>query len=130
MAWWNKADKPEPMRFLDWFIYGYLAGYLFFFTCIEFGVSKFDNIFFLWNNLFYGSIGAWLSLYFTGSAVVKAKVKYPLIFSCIMYGWELIVFFTGWDVNNPWAVMVCFIAVLIPIGYLMFREFKRLDKIV
>lgn len=116
------------MKFLDIFISGYIMGYIFFFTSAEFGISSFDNIFYIWNNLFYGSVGAFVALYYTGEMEVKRKVKYPLFFSLIMYAWELVVLITGWEVNHPWAVMVCFLALIGVLCTMAVKEFQKLKK--
>ena len=127
MAWWYQTNKAKPV-ILNTFIAGYLIGYLFFFTCIEFGVTTYDNIFFLWNNVFYGSLGAFTSLYAVGNKEVQLKVKWPFRFSLIMYVWELVVYFTKIDVNNHWAVMGCFIALVFTMGFLMYNDLKKVRK--
>ncbi len=128
MARRHSPQSSQPVKFLDIFISGYILGYIFFFTTAEFGISAFDNVFYVWNNMFYGSIGAFVSLYYIGGMDVKRKVKYPLLFSLVMYVWELLVLITGWDVNNPWAVMVCFLALVGVISYYAFKEFKKISK--
>ncbi len=113
------------MRIVDIYIATYLVGYLFFFTCVQFGLEKFDNIFYLWNNVSYGSILSWVCLYVVGSAEVKKKAKPLIAFSAVMYGWELVSFFTGVDVNNRVAVMVAFLLLLSVITYYVVRAFKQ-----
>jgi hypothetical protein len=113
---------------LDVFIATYVLGYLFFFTTQQLSYETHEYIWGMWNNFSYGSIGAFLSLYSRGNHEVRLKVKYPLIFSSIMFLWEIITFVTGYSINNKWGELALFLALISVLSYFAFREFRRYEK--
>lgn len=114
------------MRVLCAFITLYLLGYLVFFTIADFDVKAWENAFFLWNNPGWGGVGTWAALYASGSASVKILTRPPLIFSSVMYCWEVVSMIANLDINNHWAVMVCFLAL---IGVTSYYFYLAQDKI-
>ncbi len=116
------------MRWVIVYVSIFLAGYLLFFTCENFGwmgYKRLEQIYFLWNNIAYGSILSFGSIYAIGSKEVKAFVKPVLIFSCIMFAWEIISLVTGVSINNKWAEFGAFIVLMTVVVYFTAMEIKR-----
>lgn len=109
----------------------FLLGYLVFFTCEKFeyiGYRGLEQIFFIWNNIAYGSILGFLCLYKIGNKKVKSTVLPVLIFSCVMFVWEIVSLVTGIHINNKWADLAAFLVIIFIVVYYMAKDFSKIKK--
>jgi len=116
------------MRWLIAYISVFLVGYLVFFTAEKLdwmGYARLEQIFFIWNNIAYGSILSFASLYAIGDSHVKSLVRPVLIFSCIMFAWEIVSLVMKININNAWAEMGAFLALMLVVVWFTVMELKR-----
>lgn len=122
---------------LNFFIFLYLAGYFSFTLLADFGLETealsqeqilWNIVFRLWQQLGYGSVLAWGTLYFNLKSFDRSKVQWVFIFSISLSIWQVISLFTGWQINDHWASVFGFCAVMLIISFLILRECSRAKK--
>lgn len=111
---------------LNLFIILYLSGYLVFTTWAEFDTPFWDNVFWVWQNIAYGGVLAWGTLFSVLKNREKQKVKWVLLFSILMFVWQCISSIIGININYSPAVTVAFIVCVIVCSILTFKYDLRI----
>jgi hypothetical protein len=62
----------------------------------------------IWQNLAYGSVLAWWSIYRLTTGNDRARVKWVTWYSTSLLAWEITALFTGLSIDNEYAVAVAF----------------------
>ena len=95
---------------LNLFILLYLAGYLVFTVWARFGTPFWDDFFWVWQNIAYGSMFTWAVLLVTLHGEDRKKVKWVFGFSALMFLWQCISTAFRIDINYSPAVFIAFLA--------------------
>lgn len=110
------------------FIVLYLLGMLTF-TCVaEFGTPFWDRLWAFWQNIAYGSVLAWRSLYFRTKGEERLMVKPIYFYSVALLIWEFTALFSNLSIDNTAAVAIFFGIAAIIIGYIALWRDTRFSR--
>jgi hypothetical protein len=116
------------MTVTKWFIVLFLLGMFAFTWLAEFGTPFWDGLWAIWQNICYGSVLSWWSIYENSRGEMRKIVKPVAIYSTCLLGWELSSLLTGLSIDNTVAVALFFGATAIVIGYVSLWRETRLNK--
>ena len=112
------------------FIVLYLLG-MFTFTCVaEFGTPLWDKIWAFWQNIAYGSVLAWWSLYERTRGKEKLVIKPVFYYSVALLIWETTALITNLSIDNTTAVAIFFGITAIVIGYVALWRDTRVSRLL
>ena len=114
---------------LKWFVVLFLLGMAVFTLAADFGTDLWDGIWAFWQNICYGSVLAWGSLYQELKGEKKSFVRPVYNYSVLLLIWEFTALFTGWSIDNELAVRIFFGITAILIGYIALKNDTRASKL-
>lgn len=117
------------MRWLTALIVFYIVGLLTFYTFAVFDTRAWDIAYFGWAKAFDAGVLAWGTLYHTLRIGYRDTVKWLFYFSLVRLVFDIQSFFTGIGVNNEFIVAALFLALMLIITALTWKEFKRIENI-
>lgn len=90
-----------------------------------FGSNEWHTVYYLWDKSVGAGLLIWIMLYKYCDKKNKWMIKPVLILAGFRFVWQMIVYFTGWDVNSEWWLASFFILLSIGAGYLVLHEKSR-----
>ena len=113
------------IKFVTWmYILGLFA--LYFTYCI--GINYPDWTYYTWEKTFGCSVFVWYTLLITAKKDRK-HIVVVLCISIVRFSWQaLALFVKGIEPGDSWVVALCFMALLIGAGFILFRKEGTISK--
>lgn len=96
----------------------------------DFDKSVWCKIWALWQNIAYGSVLGFGSLFYTLRGENRELVRWVYYYTVVLLLWEISSLITGLSINNEWAVAVAFGWMAILAGYLSLWSDSKLNKLL
>lgn len=92
------------------------------------GSHEWETIYYLWDKSVGAGFLIWVLLYNFCTKDKKWMIKPVMILAAVRFVWQMLVYFTGWDINNQWWLALFFVLLSAGAGYLVLHENSRGNK--
>lgn len=86
------------------------------------GSEEWKTFYYLWDKSVGAGFLIWILLYYASRKEVRWMIRPVLILASVRFAWQMVVYFTGWDINNQRWLALFFVLLSGGAGYMIIHE--------